>query len=143
MHFFSSKEDLFAAVLEAPAGLARALITSLAEPGGDIGERFTRAYLELWENPPSSRYLLAAFRSIVSSAEAAAVIRRVLEVRILDELPAEPRSSELVANIPFAGTQLLGVAVARHIVRADPIASLSLDELVRRIAPSIQRTLAP
>jgi hypothetical protein len=39
------------------------------------------------------------------------------------------------------GTQLLGLAVSRYILRYEPLASMPIDEIVADISPTIQRYL--
>jgi len=39
-------------------------------------------------------------------------------------------------------TQLAGIVLARYILQLDPIATMAVDELVRRLAPGLRAALA-
>jgi hypothetical protein len=43
----------------------------------------------------------------------------------------------------MVGSTMIGLFLARTILRLEPLASLSDDELVARYAPVVQRVLAP
>lgn len=40
-------------------------------------------------------------------------------------------------------TQMSGVVYSRYLLRVEPIASMSIDDIVARIAPSLQLALQP
>ncbi|MFJ3382226.1 hypothetical protein ACIPJ2_17645 [Curtobacterium sp. NPDC090217] len=60
------------------------------------------------------------------------------------------RSTEYSKPVRSASTsrtvhclQLLGVAVARHVIQVNPLVEPDLDSLVAMLAPAIQATLVP
>jgi hypothetical protein len=62
------------------------------------------------------------------------VLRRVVGTLGLPKAEGEARGS-LVAS------QLIGVVMARYVLRVEPLASASADELVAAIGPTVQRYL--
>jgi hypothetical protein len=46
------------------------------------------------------------------------------------------------ARSTLIAAQLLGLALCRYILRFEPLVSLSVDEMVAAVAPSVQRYLA-
>src|SRR6478609_2627172 len=71
MHFYGSKEGLFAAaILDIQTSAMESLLAILAGPQAGMGERFTRAYFELWEDPISGPKIQSFFRAIIGSPAA-------------------------------------------------------------------------
>ncbi|WP_147392855.1 TetR family transcriptional regulator [Actinomyces sp. 2119] len=135
-HFFGDKAGLFVAAVTSRAPLAEAVGGGLEGSGG--GERLVRAYLSMWEDPELGPVLTAVVRSAVASQEAgtrlsAAVVPAASSIAGL-------RPEEL-GGLGLAGAQLFGVAVARYLLCAPPVAELSLEEVVARLAPAVQEVL--
>jgi AcrR family transcriptional regulator len=138
LHYFGSKEDLFAATLEFPEDAVARLQTALHGDPEGIGERLTRAYLELWENPETRSQMVIVVRSGFASDDAMSRLRPVIQ-RMLGEVytTATPRAHP-EAGFALAMAQLLGVACVRHITAIPPLRDLPFDDLVAQIAPTIQ-----
>jgi hypothetical protein len=47
------------------------------------------------------------------------------------------------SRVQAAGAQMVGVVMLRHVVRLEPLASASVDEIVVLVAPTLQRYLMP
>lgn len=132
---FGSKDALFAEMLSSGSRLPARLIATLDGHAPGFAERLLRAYLGAWEDPESSLVLQAAVRSAVSSPIAAAAVRAMVQG---DILPAAVAAGYAPERMTLAGPQMLGVAIARYIVRAEPVASLSIDELVALMLPGFE-----
>ena len=46
-------------------------------------------------------------------------------------------------RVQFVASQLVGVVMARYIIRLEPFASLAPQQIARAIAPNLQRYLSP
>lgn len=140
LHFFGSKEALFRAVIQWPFDPDE-LVARLAAPGPDsLGERLCRAFLRFWEDPATGEPLRAIFRGAVSHEEAAKLIREFLTELVYPRvLPLAGEGGELAVDLVIA--QLLGIAVLRHILRVEPVASADLDDLVAHLAPTLDAYL--
>ena len=91
VHYFGSKDRLFAAVMRLPGGLPEQVL-GLAEQGvTGLGERLTRFFLSLWEDPDAKEPMLALVRSAVSNEQAAATLRGVRHRRSADAPRRDPR----------------------------------------------------
>jgi AcrR family transcriptional regulator len=139
-HFFGDKDTLFATVIADRTIIFQRLAASLPGDPSQIGTRVADAYLRLWEEPKTRSILMAIVRSATISENAAQMLRDALADTIRDHV-GEPdeRQAQLLA---LAGSQLFGLAVARHIVKVPAITQLALDDLVGQVAPTIQRYLS-
>lgn len=137
VHYFGSKEALFRAVIEWPFD-PEVLLERLSAPGPEsIGRRLARGFLEFWGSEEIGPRLQAVFRSAVTHEEGAALIRQFVTGVLYERIARIIGPDQAALRLDLALGQLLGVAVLRHILRVDPIASASIDELVDQLAPTL------
>jgi AcrR family transcriptional regulator len=137
-HFFGDKEALFAAVVGDRTAIPERIAAAVADDSSGAGRAAVDTYLRLWEEPGTRPILLALVRSATTSPRVAAMLREVILSRVLAESGAD---EERIGRIGLAASQLLGVAVARHVIELPPVVRLSHEELVDQVAPTIQRYL--
>jgi AcrR family transcriptional regulator len=139
--FFGSKEGLFAAAMALPVAPS-ALVTALLADGLDgLGERLVRTLLTLWDSPGGFAPFLALVRGATGSEAAATMLREFLTREVLGRIAAvaAPDRPELRASL--AGSQIVGLAMARYIVRVTALADADPDEITAAVGPTIQRYL--
>lgn len=138
-HYFGTKEKLFAAVVDLPFAPEDVGAAIAAAPVEDRAERMVRTFFSIWEDPVRRAPVLAMFRSAMTHESVAVLLRqfarRVMVVQVAASVPGP--DAELRAEA--AAAQLIGVAIARYVLKIEPIASASTEELVATIAPAIQR----
>lgn len=140
-HFFGSKEAVFAAAMALPIDPAR-LIAEVLEPGHEqVGERLARHFLALWETPATRAPLLGLIRSAVSHEQAAALLRGFLTTVVLGRIAAALDRPDAELRATLCGSQLVGLAMVRYVVKVEPLASADPETIVRMIAPTLQRYL--
>ncbi|MGH3432509.1 MAG: TetR family transcriptional regulator [Thermocrispum sp.] len=138
-HFFGAKDTVFTDSLSLPVN-PYAIADLVADgPREQAGERLLRLFLGVWSNPEARSPFLALIRSVASSEQAARMMREFLHRAIVDRLGPALGVPEL--RMTAVGTQLMGLALLRYIVRVEPLASASDDEVVAMIAPAIQHHL--
>ena len=142
-NYFGNKEQLFLASMQVPINPVEILRT-IGDGTPDLaGERLVRTFLTVWDSPAGSA-AAAMMRSAVSSEWGARMLREFVSRQILRRLlrmldmDGDPHAPLRVA---LAGSQLVGLAMARYIVKVEPIASAPRETLVAAIAPTIQRYL--
>ena len=143
MQFFRSKEELFAAVMSVSPGVLARFQQAFEGPDDGLGERVTRAYLELWEvDPSNSEPLLAMLRSAIANEQAAEHLRQFVQARLLDgigaRLPGDPTAA---VRAGLASTMLIGVIVGRRIVQVPVLVEQDREALIGLLAPGIQAVL--
>lgn len=142
IHYFGNKEGLFTAA----AGLPGRLSELLAGPGKasprEFSDSLVRVYLQLVDSDQGRNTILALVRSAVSNEKAAALLRDLLAAELLPVIGrhAEHQNAPLRASLVAA--QLIGIAMLRHVIRVEPVAEASPDEIVAIVAPVIERYLS-
>src|SRR3954454_20217970 len=139
--FHGSKEDLFVAAMELPISPGRLVPALLAEGVDDLGERLIRTLLDLFDRPPAFAPFLALIRGAVSNEHAAALLREFITREVLGRLAAaaSPDRPELRASL--AGSQVVGLAMARSPLGVPPLATTDRETVVACVGPTIQRYL--
>jgi AcrR family transcriptional regulator len=140
-HYFGSKQRLFVAAMEIPVDFDAAVSTVLAGPRGELGERFVLLVLHLWEAPSMRGLMLGLVRSAASDAVAARMLREVLAEGPFLALARAIDLPDASLRATLVGTQIVGLAMARHVVCVEPIASAQPAMLARAVGPTIQRYL--
>lgn len=139
-HYFGSKEALFLAAVEFPVDPAE-FIPRLLAPGLDgLGERLVRFFLQTWDSPAGSP-ILALIRSVVGSERAAAELREFVSREVLARIAAAVELDQPQLRATLAASQLIGLAMLRYVVRVEPFASASEDEIATWLGPTVQRYL--
>jgi AcrR family transcriptional regulator len=144
IQFFGTKDDLFAAVMSiSPEALAR--ITSAFDgPEDTVGERVTRAFLDVWEGEPQySEPLLAMLRGAISQPDAAAQLRHFLQARIAKGVTMRhDDDDDALLRVGLAASTLIGVIVGRRIVGVPALLSQDTESLIAILAPAVQTILS-
>lgn len=139
-YFFQTKKGLFAAAIEVSSDLPPA-IDSIFEGGLDgIGERIVRTFVASQDKSDRAP-LVTLTRSAPTDEHSAALLREFIEREITGRLEAVLDAPDAAFRAGMVNVQILGLAVARYVVRIEPIASASVDELVNRFGPLVQRCL--
>ncbi len=140
LHYFESKEGVFIAAVDFPFDPAVA-IPALLEPGLDgLGSRLVRFFLETWESPAGSP-MLALIRSVVSSERAAAMMRAFVTREVLARVARALELGQPHLRASLVGSQLVGLAMLRYVVKVEPLASASVARVAAWIGPTLQRYL--
>jgi hypothetical protein len=80
-------------------------------------------------------------RAAASEPAAAEVLREILTQRVFAPLGETLGVEDAQLRATLVGSQIVGVVMARHIVRVEPLASLSSTDVAQAIAPTLQRYL--
>lgn len=139
-HYFGSKDRLFLAAMEVPVDPRDLLAPMVRRGPRGAGRRLVETFLAVWDDPQTQPALVA-------------LARRALEPggdRLLRDgfLPAviEPVVTELGVDRPAERTgvlasQVLGLVLARYVLRVEPVASWPTGQVAATYAPLFQRCL--
>lgn len=143
IQFFTSKEELFAAVMSiSPKSLAR-FSTVFDGPDEHLGERVVRAHLEVWEGAPEdSEPLMAMLRGAIANEQAGLQLREFIQARLLDAMGAgRDNAPDAALRAGLASSMLVGIVVGRRLVGVPILAEADTETLVAMVAPAIQSVL--
>ena len=139
--YYASREDLFAAAMRLPVDPAAA-VTALLAPGIDgLAERLVRVTLRMLDEPETRDQIAAMVRDGAGAAKVTAPLREFLESVIIDRVAAALGVGDARTRVTLAISYIVGVAGSRYVLRMEPLASASEDEVVRLVAPAVQTAL--
>ena len=139
-YHFGSKRGLFGAALELSINPTLVVARAVDAPLEVLPERLLRSLLAVWDDEDRSAPLLRLFDRIASEPDAARMFREVVEREILgrfaERLGGHDRRAAAVT------VQLAGLIFLRYFLRVEPLASMSADEVVAALAPTLRTALA-
>ncbi|MET0726511.1 MAG: TetR family transcriptional regulator [Leifsonia sp.] len=137
-HYFEDKADLFAEVISAPLRPDRAIKAVLAGPREEIGTGIVRFLLTELEKPGVRDRATALIRSVVGSDGTSRFIREFLVREVFRRIAAGLDAPDAELRASLAASQVVGVMITRYVLRLEPIAGASVDDLVARLGPAVQ-----
>jgi AcrR family transcriptional regulator len=144
LYLFGSKAELFRESLRLllDPDLLVAALRGTTDDEPDIGTRMVRTYLRIWEAPESGPTMVVMLQSATSNPDAHEAFRSFMQNYVLTAVSAVLGGDEQARlRATLAASQLVGTAVLRYVMKVPPLATLSGDELVRVIAPTVTRYL--
>ncbi len=142
LYLFGSKAELFRESMRLVVD-GEVLVAAMTDgPRGDIGVRLVRAYLQIWEEPETGPTMVAMLHSAMLNSDAYEAFRDFMRGYVMAAISGvlgEGPDTILRANL--AGTNLVGTALFRYVMKVGPLADLSTEEVIGLIAPSVQRYL--
>lgn len=138
-HYFSTKEELFAASIDLPPAVLD-IVDRLGTGGpGDVGRTLAVTFFEVWEDDDARTSLLGILRSATGGEErAVAAFRQFLTSTVIDQIAPRLPGSNAELRALLMASHLVGVAIARYVMRLEPVASKPVGEIIDLVAPRIQ-----
>ena len=140
-HYFGKKHELFVAAVQLPVNPVEHLMAVLEEDPGQIGRRLVATFLSVWDHAAEQSPLLALVRSAVGDEHAAGMLREFITEEVLGEIAHRLGSPDARLRATLAGSQIIGLAMARYIIKVEPLASAPAAQVVAAIGPTLQRYL--
>jgi AcrR family transcriptional regulator len=138
--FYGSKDALFREVMALPPAVAAAMAGLAEGSRATVGRRLAEAIVGMLEDPRSRSIVLGRIRSASSHPDAAALVRETVS-RDIGRLVAAVTDDEPEIRAVLVGSQIVGLALARYIVRVEPLASLPAAAVIDYLAPAFQHYL--
>ncbi|MEU0389549.1 TetR family transcriptional regulator [Streptomyces chartreusis] len=135
MRYYGSKEGLFAAAVTVDLKLPD--LGPL--PREEVGSALVTHFLAMWEE---NEVLTALLRVGASNQAGAERMQGIFQDQLLPVAHQVcPDPEQVPARAALTSTQLLGMALARYVLRLPPAVALSRQEIVAWLAPTVQRYL--
>lgn len=133
MRYFGNKERLFAAA----AHFDLKFPDFSTFPRDQLGAALVGHFLDLWERNEALQVLL---RTGVTNEAAAERMRAIFAAQLGPAIAkVSPDPAEAPVRAGLAASQILGMALARYIIKLPPITAMSRDEVIAWLAPTVQR----
>jgi AcrR family transcriptional regulator len=140
-HYFDGKDALFVAAFELPAR-PQQLLEGVLAPGADgVGGRLVRLFTTVWDSDEGRQRIVALVSAASASAAGARMLREFLAREVFARIVAHIGSDDPELRAALAASQMMGLALARYVVRLEPLASADPDLVVALIGPTIQQYL--
>jgi len=141
LHYFGSKDQLLVAALEFPVN-PRELVTELLAGGVEgLSERLLRRALSVWSSQRGGGTMVGLIRSAASHDEAARMMKEFFAREVTGRVARSLGMPQPELRAALVASQVIGLALARFVVRFEPIATASIDDMVSWYAPTLQRYL--
>lgn len=141
VHFFGTKAQLLTAALQWPFDPEHEMQRISARGRRQVGEGLARLVVRTWDREGDRNAIMTMLRAATVEPAAAELMRDFVEQELFPPLMRRLKSShpELRANL--ASAQIIGMGIARYVLRLQPLAGMSEDEVVSWMAPTLQRYL--
>ena len=138
-HYFDGKPTLFAATLQMPFDPRR--VREQAHAAGGTGAQIMAGFLEWWDEAegPPGQAMRTVVEALASSEQTATAVREFLTDRVWGTPPLGADPAEWYRRRSLVTAQMMGVAWVRYLLRAEPLASATPEEIGAWVGPSIDR----
>lgn len=137
-HYFADKAELFAESVRAPIRPDRIVAEILQGPRDQVGDSLVRMLLSALEDPKARDRVIGLLRTALGHDFAATMLRQFLFREVFHRIAEGLGVPDGELRATLAATQIVGLMVVRYGVRAEPLASESVDEVARRVGPVVQ-----
>jgi AcrR family transcriptional regulator len=142
IHYFGTKERLFLSVAGLPIPPEEVVARLLAGDRSSAGLRLARLVVGLLEDPRQRARVTAVVRAAASEPSAAELMRELLSRELTLPLAEALGSEDAALRANLAGSQVVGLIMARYVVGVEPLASTPAETVIAAVAPTLQRYLA-
>ena len=148
---YANKERLFTAAMRLPFDPADAVPELLAPGLEGRGERLVRLTLALVSDDAVRRDLVRVLRSDAaagaatdgSSVDQLRAMTEFMSASVLDRVVAALGVPDARLRGSVVSSYLMGIVMSRYVVKMEPLASASDDDIVAMVGPAVQALLDP
>ncbi len=140
-HYFGTKRQLFAAAINLPIDPIAVLGPIREVPVDELGLVLPSLLLPLWDSEMGAA-LVATLRSMLTGSDVNLIrsfFQEVITAEVAPRVDYPPGSGRI--RVQFVASQLVGVVMARYIIKLEPFASMPPEQIAKTIAPTLQHYL--
>ena len=141
-HHFGSKEQLFLDALAVPIDPGVHIYAIMIGPRENLPERLLKRLLSVWDSPVGSA-AAAMLRTAIHHEWSARLFREFLTRRALGPIAEAVGLTGADARwrTGLLASQIMGLIMARYILKIEPLASATPEHLIADLAPTVRRYL--
>lgn len=140
-HYFVDKESLFTGAMRIQMRQPSESEMPQSSSQAIRAESVVRIFLERWGGDGRTEPFLALLRSASTNPKAAALLRRLLKEQVTPNVVRAVGEQDAELRMSLIASTLLGLGVIRYLLRLDPLASASSEDIARWVGPSLVRYL--
>lgn len=140
-HYFGSKHELFASVLELPVPPELLLNVLTTTPVDALGATIVRTFLGVWDTPQHSERMQIIIRTAVVDEQAVRMLREFVTETLLGAVARHLGADQPMLRATLVASQLIGLAFMRFLITMEPLASADHEQLVAAYGPAVQHYL--
>ncbi|MGW7408190.1 TetR/AcrR family transcriptional regulator [Streptomyces sp. NPDC054833] len=140
-YYFGSKKGLFGAALALAATPAETLARTIEGDPATFPQRALHDLLALWEDPESGAPLRALIAAATHDQAIAGLVKEVMEREMIDKIAAMLGGADARKRAGAFCAQIAGLVVTRYILRLEPVAPMTIDEITRIYGPPLRLAL--
>lgn len=137
-YYFKNKLNLFVESLALPVNPFDLLTAELAKGTKDGARRILGTLLNVWDNPDTGAPMAAMLRSLSTHQE---VLRAFIEEQMAAAVAEAIDGPDARLRATLFTSQMIGLQLQRYVLKVEPVASASHEELIDLVAPNLQRYL--
>ena len=141
VHFFGSKAALLGEAVQWPFDPQVEMPKLLADGRHHVGRHLAGQFERTWDSEGSRNPILILLRAATTEPQAAEMLREFLRLRLFAPLMERLGSDHPELRTDLVASQLVGLGIARYVLRLEPIASAKPGDVVAWISPTLQRYL--
>lgn len=138
MHYFDTKEDLFAACLQLPLRPDDAESLVFGDGIESAGRNVARMFFTVWDDPDSRTGLVAMLGGAFTNETAASALREFFTSVLVKRLAVHLDAADAELRMSLVASHLVGIAVLRYVVGFEQLRAVPTEDLVEIIAPRLQ-----
>lgn len=141
-YYFDSKRGLFGAAMRVDASPPDVLVAALRGPLERLPQRLLSLVLAVWDDPERGPSLLALAQTALHDPESGRLFREMAEREMVTRLAARLGGRDAHQRAAIATSQLTGLVVTRYVLRIEPVASMTHQELIVGMTPALRQALS-
>jgi AcrR family transcriptional regulator len=141
VHFFGNKAALLGEAVDWPFDPEVEMPKLLVDGRHHVGERLVALVVRTWDREGGRNPILTLLRAATVEPKAAEMLGDFVRNRLFAPLMERLGSDQGELRTTLAASQLVGLGLARHVLRVEPVASAKPDDVIAWYGPTLQRYL--
>ena len=138
-HYFGSKEGLFETMLKQSLGVDAITAELPSDDVAELGATLVRTAEQLWASEADKVVIAVMRRAFTDDSQ---LVRQFVTKLLLGQLLERLQNDEDgMLRASLVATQMSGLLFTRHVLHVQPLASLTADQVVALIGPTVQHYL--
>jgi AcrR family transcriptional regulator len=141
VHYFGNKAALLSEAIEWPFDPEVEMPKLLVDGKRHVGEHLAGLVVRTWDRAGGRDPILTLIRAATTEPKAAEMLTEFARSRLFAPLMERLGSDRPELRTTLAASQLVGLGLARHVLRAEPVASAKPADVIAWYGPTLQRYL--